>query len=228
MPFDWILFDLDDTLLEFKAPANEALQATFYEHKIQLDETSKEIYHRINQTVWRAFEKNEISVDILPVRRMELFLHEINRTDVDAIGFNDFYLDDLAKRSRYYPETENVLQQLKDRYNLAIITNGLSRVQRYRWSNTNLQDYFSHIFISEEIGSPKPNKYFFDFVHGSIERPNRERVLVVGDNPVSDIEGANNYGYKSCFVERGYESLLHQKADFVIQDLTGLLDIVHD
>ena len=228
MPFDWILFDLDDTLLEFKAPANEALHASFNQFEIKLDDSTKEVYHRINHSVWRAFERNEISVDILPVRRMELFLNEIKRTDVDPGGFNDFYLDDLAKRSRYYPETEGVLQQLQNRFQLAIITNGLSRVQRYRWSNTNLPDYFSHIFISEEIGSPKPNKYFFDYVHGSLERPNRERVLVVGDNPVSDIEGANNYGYKSCFVERGYESLLHQKADFVIQDLNGLLDIVND
>lgn len=228
MQFEWLLFDLDDTLLEFKQPADEALESTFSQYSIDLDEAKVRTYHSINKSVWSAFEKNEISVKELPVKRMELFLQAIERFDVDPDVFNDFYLDDLARRSRYYPETEEVLEHLKGRVRMAIITNGLSRVQRYRWKHTTLSNYFEEIFISEEIGSPKPNQFFFDYVHGALERPRRERVMVVGDNPVSDIEGANNFGYVSCFVERGYEQLLHQKADYVINDLRGLKNLIND
>ena len=144
MQFDWLLFDLDDTLLEFKKPADEALESTFSQYSIELDESKVQTYHSINKSVWSAFEKNEISVKELPVKRMELFLEAIERFDVDPDVFNDFYLDDLARRSRYYPETEEVLEHLKGRVRMAIITNGLSRVQRYRWKHTSLSNYLGY------------------------------------------------------------------------------------
>jgi YjjG family noncanonical pyrimidine nucleotidase len=227
MHFQWLLFDLDDTLMEFKGPATEALHATFEKFDIVINEETKTMYHKINGQVWRDCEEGKVTIHDLSELRMKLFLEQSGHKGILARDFNDHYLTSLAEGSTFYDETENVLTTLKERgFKMAIITNGLQRVQRYRWKNTFLPNYFEDIFIAEEIGRTKPHKYYFDYVHGSLKRPNREQVLVIGDNPVSDVKGANNYGYKSCWVNRDDTINNPPKADYQIKSLNDLIPIL--
>lgn len=230
MLFDWLLFDLDETLMDFKSASNEALKASFIEFDLPQDKATLEIYHEVNSQVWREFEEEKISVNVLISQRMQRFLDRLAVDHVASDKLNDFYLDQLARRSKYYPGTEDVLEDLKNRgYQMAIVTNGLTRVQRYRWENTSLSSYFQHLFISQEIGKPKPHAMFFDHVHFRINRPQRHRVLVIGDNPESDIKGARNFGYKSCWIERENHRLEEPKSDHKIKSLTELHRVLgHD
>ena len=228
MHFEWLLFDLDDTLMEFKGPASEALQATFEKFEVSIDPETKALYHEINHQVWRECEDGKISIHDLSEVRMERFLQKIEHDNISAHAFNDHYLTHLAEGSRFYDETESVLETLsRHGYKMAIITNGLQRVQRYRWENTFLPTYFKDIYIAEEIGRTKPHRYYFDYVHGALKRPDRQRVLVIGDNPVSDVRGAKDYGYRSCWINRSRRADNPPRTDFEIHSLTELVNIVN-
>ncbi|MDX1684883.1 MAG: YjjG family noncanonical pyrimidine nucleotidase [Saprospiraceae bacterium] len=227
MQFDWLLFDLDETLMDFRSASFVALKKSFEEYDLPKDRKTIDTYHRVNRSVWKKFEQGKIAVETLIDQRMELFLEQLSVDHVRPSELNDYYLHQLALNSSYYPETENILAKLKkSQYGMAIVTNGLTRVQRYRWENTSLPHFFSHIFISQEIGKPKPSSQFFDHVHASIKRPLRHRVLVIGDNPDSDIKGANEFGYKSCWINRGDQSRLKVKCDYEISDLQDLIELL--
>lgn len=227
MKFDWLLFDLDETIMNFKSAADQALRDSFTKYDIPENKHTIETYHAVNSQVWREFEEGKISVEILIASRMERFLEALTLDHVAPDALNDYYLDRLARHSTYFPDAEPVLDQLVDKdIKMAIVTNGLTRVQKYRWENSSLPKYFQHLFISQEIGRPKPHNYFFEYVHGAIKRPDRNKVLVIGDNPASDIKGARDFGYKSCWINRDDSIKDYPKSDYKIRSLTELLELI--
>ena len=54
---------------------------------------------------------------------------------------------------------------------------------------------------TEEIGSKKPDREFFDIIFKEIGVKNKDEVLMIGDTLTSDILGANNAGIDSCLVD---------------------------
>lgn len=225
--YDWLLFDLDETLMEFNKASNASLMHSFAHFNIPHNSQSLATYQTVNREVWRAFENQEITVDELIHLRIERFLKLMGLTHIPPLDLNDHYLDQLGQNSYYYEGVEDVLTTLKRMgFQMAIVTNGLTRVQRYRWENTTLPNYFEDIFISQEIGKPKPHQQFFDHVHAAIKRPQRHRVLVIGDNPESDIKGANAFGYASCWIDRGHNRLSPPKSDYHLKSLSELLSII--
>jgi putative hydrolase of the HAD superfamily len=116
-----------------------------------------------------------------------------------------------------------VLEQLKKDHQLHIITNGFSEVQYIKLNNSGILHYFSGIFISEEIGYSKPNPEIFNF---ALEKCSAlaEKSLMVGDDPHTDISGAETAGIKTCFYNP-YGSLQQIRSTYTISHLKDLLSI---
>ena len=85
---------------------------------------------------------------------------------------------------------------------LYLATNGVTRVQKKRLATSELADLCDGIFVSEEAGSQKPQKEYFDFVFDRLGNPPKEKVLMVGDSLSSDIKGAVAYGIPCCWLNR--------------------------
>jgi 5'-nucleotidase len=98
------------------------------------------------------------------------------------------------------PGAVSLLDSLKGKAKLGIITNGFTALQQIRLERTGLRDYFDALVISEEVGVPKPDPRIFDYALELAGNPDRARVLMVGDTAESDIRGGMNAGLATCWL----------------------------
>lgn len=223
MPFNWLLFDLDNTLIDFSNTSKLALTETLLTKDIILDDELYQIYHRVNELVWKQFENKEIDALTLRSLRFNNFFKEIDISTIDAAEFNAAYLQTLVRLSTVYPGVTNLLSKLKQSHTLSAVTNGLQEVQRPRLKLLKLTNYFDSITVSDEIGVAKPDPLFFDHVFNSISRnPKKDEILIIGDSLTSDIKGGINYGIKTCWISHGRKNESGVVPDFVIDNVLEL------
>ncbi len=199
-----LLFDLDDTLLDFKQASRTAFRL-FYERYL-LDsgltpETAFEHYHDANLMVWEMFEQNQISIDELKTRRFEwMYQHAGLSIPFDELpAQSDFFLDALIESTHLLEGAEPLLTHLSSQYHLSVITNGISYVQHSRLKRLNIGHHFQHVFISEEIGHSKPSEGFFNHVLDTLMDHPPQNMLVIGDSLNADIAGALQAGLDACW-----------------------------
>ena len=91
----------------------------------------------------------------------------------------------------------NTLKQ--NRYKLGIITNGFTELQQIRLERLGLHHHFDILITSEQVGHAKPHKAIFEAALDQANNPSLHRVLMVGDNPDSDIVGGMHAGLHTCW-----------------------------
>ena len=115
---------------------------------------------------------------------------------------------------------EELLENLCKKYNLYVITNGITKVQKGRIKSANLKKYFKDIFISEEIGYDKPSIEYFEHCFERIEDFKKENAVIIGDSLSSDIQGGVNAGVKTIwFNPKGEKNNSSVKPDYEVSDL---------
>ena len=194
-----ILFDADNTLLDFDAAESKALADTLRNYGIEPDAETVQTYRTINEELWRQLEKGQLRRDKLMAERFTRFLKA-----VDAAGngaeMNKFYLDQLSTHPDLAaPNVLDVLKELSEVATLAVVTNGFDRVQSRRVAESGMKDFIEEVFVSEKLDSEKPNRKIFDAALRSLGVENREHVLMVGDSLTSDIQGGINAGLDTCW-----------------------------
>ena len=193
-----ILFDIDDTLLDFPRSEREALCEAFLMSGIELDDEMIGIYHQINYELWRALERKEITREELMTRRFEDFV-KYYELSADFTKVARDYLDRLGKKVYFIDGARELLSELYGKVRLYIVTNGLACVQNSRYKLTGFDKIFDGMFISEEVGANKPDVRFFEYVADHIEGFEKEKTLLVGDSQSSDIAGGIAFGIDTCW-----------------------------
>lgn len=192
--YDWLLFDLDNTILDFNASSRQAFFSIFGE----LEDADYKLYREYNHAVWMDFENGHITKEVLKVKRWEDFF-EAKKLDADPQETNNQYFDHIRLNPLYILGSYQLILDLKQDYQLCIITNGLSEVQNSRLQISGLKDLIGPIVISDTIGVAKPEAAFFDYTFDLIGKPMPEDVLVIGDTLNSDIRGGIAYGVDTCW-----------------------------
>ncbi len=193
-----ILFDVDDTLLDFPRSEREALCEALMLSEVVLNDEMIEKYQKINYELWRALERKEISRDELMVRRFSDFA-DFYGFDIDANKVADDYLTALGKKVYFIDGAQELLCALYGKVRLYIVTNGLARVQNSRYKLAEFDKIFDGMFISQEVGANKPDYRFFEYVAEHIEGFQKEKTLIVGDSQTSDIAGGIAFGIDTCW-----------------------------
>jgi len=103
--------------------------------------------------------------------------------------FKEFYYEYMWKYCVIKDESKDVLSKLKDKYKLAILSNGQSKSQHDKIDQLNISEFFDEIVVSGDIGINKPDKKIFDIMAEKLNVKNEECVFV-GDVFSSDIIGA--------------------------------------
>jgi YjjG family noncanonical pyrimidine nucleotidase len=198
MKYKWLLFDADGTLFDYDQAESSALETTFRTFRLGFEPAYREVYRQINQQLWLEFEQGAVSSIVLRVRRFERLFANIG-LEVDTQAFSDSYLLHLANSSQLMAGALEVVQALHPHYQLALITNGLKEVQRPRFAQSALKDYFAGLIISEEVGAAKPDRAIFEAAFVQMGHPHRAEALMIGDSLTSDIQGGYNYGIETCW-----------------------------
>ena len=198
--YKYLLFDLDDTLLDFGKAQVLAFKKLLEDENIEYSDESFEKYETINKSLWRSFERGEISNKEVTSERFIRFF-ALFGIKVDGSEVDNRFRSYLAEGNQLFEGIVEMLEKLSLTHKLYIASNGIGITQHTRLKNNNLNKYFDKIFISEEIGSKKPDREFFDIILKEIGVEDKGEVLMIGDTLTSDILGANNVGIDSCLVD---------------------------
>lgn len=199
MMYHLLLIDLDDTLLSFHEDARSAIAKTWEALSLPKVEHLYARYEAYNAPLWKELEKGKLTPkDIQRIRFVRL-LEELG-SGADPLFVNQVYLEHLAKEAFLFEGVHETLAKLSKKYNCILASNGIASVQRGRLKEADLNQYFSHSILSEDVGASKPSPDFF--VRGLKDFPaiSPEKVLMIGDSLTSDIQGAANMGYDACWV----------------------------
>ena len=227
--YDVLLFDLDDTLLDFAVAEKSALKRAFESVGYPYDEEKHlPLYQHHNRANWAAFEAGEIDVDTLKTKRFKDFCDAISPI-FDPDLFRRFFVMYLGESAHSIAGAPRVVQALSKQYRLALITNGLKDVQRARLKRWELAVHFPVVVISDEIGAKKPDPEFFDHTLRSLGHPDKDRCLIIGDSLTSDIQGGVNAGIETCwFNPHGKNAEGGATPTYQVKELRELLDLLLD
>lgn len=109
--------------------------------------------------------------------------------------------ENAEKFTHCEPFAEETLIYLKDKYTLALLTNGYTLTQNIKLDRTGLRKYFSAVVISEETGTMKPDPEIFRLICRKINVSVNECVYV-GDHFENDIKGALSAGMNAVLYDR--------------------------
>jgi putative hydrolase of the HAD superfamily len=211
-----IFFDLDGTLWDFGRNSRNAMHITFHEFKLDSAFDFNlffETYTKHNHALWESYRNNEVGKKELIRLRFQNTFTEMEINGVDANEMNARYLNEMPKQKALNEGVTDILNYLKKkRYQLNIITNGFKEVQREKIETSGLQPFFTKIFISEEIKSPKPERGIFEY---SIKSANAKKSssIMVGDDWDVDVMGAVNYGIDAIHYQGNPELILTKIGD---------------
>ena len=222
-----ILFDADNTLLDFDAAERKALAETLAQYNIEPSNETVEKYRTINEGLWRQLEKGQIRREKLMNERFTRFLKEIGVSGSGA-EMNRYYLNQLSTHPDLMPgNVLDVLHELAEVATMAIVTNGFDKVQSRRVKESGIAAFMEEVFVSERSDSEKPNRKIFDTALRTLGVENREHVLVVGDSLSSDIQGGINAGLDTCWLNRNHvENTGQISPTYEIESLEQLYPIV--
>jgi putative hydrolase of the HAD superfamily len=191
-----IFFDLDHTLWDFEANSKSAFEKLLLKHNIpvKIDDFIK-VYEPINTQYWADYAKGTKSKKEVKYNRLIDTFKALNidvATDIIDI-LADGYLDYLKEESILMKGTIPLLDYLKDKYKLHILTNGFKEVQADKMKNSKIAHYFDQMISSEEIGKLKPHPDVFNYALQKADTFAHNSYMI-GDNFKSDILGARNVG----------------------------------
>ncbi|KDN58007.1 YjjG family noncanonical pyrimidine nucleotidase [Exiguobacterium sp. AB2] len=222
--YEAILFDVDDTLLDFKQSEHVALQQLLAAYNVHMTDELKQQYVTINNGLWRAFERGEVGrEDVLMGRHTQLF--DTLGITIDAHEAEQRYRDHLHSGVHIIDGALELVQTLSEQYPLYIVTNGVTETQFKRLEASGLLPYFQDVFVSDATGSQKPMKPFFDYVFDRVPHVAPERGLIVGDSLTADIAGGRMYGLDTCWYNP-HEIAASVETTYEIQDLHELKSIL--
>lgn len=221
MKYDVILMDIDNTLLDFDAGTKESLTTLLASFGLELTDERLARFFTINNSLWTAYEHGEIEKSVIFATRFGLYLGEMG-VQTDPLEANARYARGLSESAVLMPDAIGLLERLKGRAKLCAVTNGVTTTQLPRLEKSGLNQYFDHVFISEQMGCKKPEKAFFDKVFEAVGSVDKSRCIILGDSLTSDMQGGRNAGITTCYLGRTPNEL----CDYTIESLTEFPAIV--
>ena len=226
-----IFLDFDDTIYDTRGNADIALEELYQHFSLsgyfKCYEDFYTEYWSANTELWSKYSHGEISKDLLIVERFLKPLRTVGINNEDfALQLSDWFLDCTSKKGKLVEGAIPLLDYLKGKYRLHILSNGFSEVQYKKLRNSGVFEYFDSIVLSEEAGANKPGALFFDYAM-KITGANLDDCIMIGDNFDTDIVGARNYSIpqiyfnpKSLPVNSGMEPT------FQVKDLSEIKNIL--
>ncbi|WP_417616004.1 pyrimidine 5'-nucleotidase [Oceanisphaera sp.] len=195
MRYSWILFDADETLFHFDAFAG--LTRMFATFGVNFTKDHYQHYQAVSAPLWVDYQNGVINAAQLQHRR---FRHWAERLAVSTERLNSDFLAAMAEVCPPLPGATELISALTGKAKMGIITNGFTSMQHTRLARAGWQQTFDTLIISEQVGVAKPDAAIFEHAFEQMGHPPKEQILMVGDNPHSDILGGLNAGIHTCWL----------------------------
>ena len=199
MQIKHVFFDLDHTLWDFETNSKKAYEICFKEHRIPVDiEDFLNKYIAINFDYWKLYREEKVTKEALKYGRLKDSFNAISYPISDELieRISIEYLEHLPKFNTLFDGAIEVLNYLKPKYQLHIITNGFSEVQVFKLEKSGILHYFDELITSESVGVKKPNPRVFHF---ALKKANAlaHQSVMIGDSLEADVQGALSVGMQA-------------------------------
>ena len=225
--YEVLLFDVDGTLLDFDKAEEEGIEGLLKHFNVPVTEENKHSYHVINKRYWEMLERGEITRDRLLGQRFEEFFGGFGITIEDGAEVDELYRKYLNASAVLIDGAIEMLESLKGKYPLYIVSNGVAATQYNRLAKSGLDKYFDGIFISEEANAQKPQIEFFEYCFEKTGRRDVENMLIIGDSLTSDMRGGNNAGIDTMwFNPQGQENTTEVRLNYIVKTLNEIKEML--
>lgn len=179
-------------------------------------------YKAINADLWKLYGQHLVTKEELRYQRFYKTFLQFKIDDIElAYQWADKYVYISPRKTNLIEGTIDILEYLKPKYTLHLITNGFKEAQDLKIENCNLDPYFVNILISEELGVHKPHIGIFEIAQ-KLSNTVPQECVMIGDSFESDIEGALNAGWKAIYFNNFKELTDTQKSVKFINELSEL------
>ncbi len=217
-----IVFDLDNTLVDFMSMKRLAVEAAIDAMidaglPLDRDEAEREIFAIYDR---EGIEYQRVFDDLLAET-----LGEVDYK-ILAAGVVSYRRAREAALVLYPHVTVTLMELLKRGLRLAVISDAPRREAWLRLCYLNLHHVFDVVVTFEDTGERKPSSAPFERVLELLEVAPEETIMV-GDWPERDVVGAIKVGMRTAFARYGDTfGTVHSGADWDLEDIQELLDIV--
>lgn len=201
-----VIFDLDNTLLNYSISERESMKRTVEEHEISQEEAFIwddfwGCFQRVNMQYWN--DRNKAGHHILEVLEYSFrdTLSELKLDHSASQVLAGRYWDTFCHTCHFEEFAQDLLSTLHKNYKLAIISNGIGEAQRSRLAAGEIDHYFDELIISDEVGYWKPDREIFETALNQLNI-NHAEALFIGDSLLDDYNGSVNAGIDFCFYNR--------------------------
>lgn len=204
-----IFLDFDDTLYNTRGNAEIALAELYDELGLNRYFPALEAftipYWQANIELWEQYSAGKVTRDF-------------------CLRASDIFLGLCAHKPGLVEGARELLDYLHPRYRLHLCSNGFHEVQYHKLRASDTLRYFTTVILSEDAGYNKPSAEYFDYAF-RVSGANPATTLMIGDNPVTDIQGAALAGLDTILFERWGPSP-ETKATFRVAQLTDIINIL--
>ena len=223
-----LLWDMDETLLNFAAAERAALNALFQEFGFgECSDAMLERYSKINRSYWERLERKELTKPEILVGRFRDFFEAEGLDGTVAVEFNEKYQLSLGDTIVFRDDSYNIVKSLRGKVKQYVVSNGTIAAQTKKLRLSGFGELMDGVFLSEDLGVEKPDILFFKKVFEEIHPEDKSQVMIVGDSLTSDIQGGNNAGIITCWYnpeQKPYQGDL--RIDHEIRDLHEVYDLI--
>lgn len=219
---EFLLLDLDDTVLDFRKGEEYGLRKTLLDAGIEPTEAICARYSQINKAYWKRLELGEVTREQVMLGRFETLFEELGVAADPAVSAAS-YMDNMSSVHFFLPGAEEAVKALSGKYRLFLVSNGTASAQHRRLTSAGLYPYFEKVFISQEVGYNKPAREFFDLCFAEIPGFDPQKALIIGDSLSSDIQGGINAGIRTCWVNPEHKKAPEsRRPDYEIESIVQL------
>jgi HAD superfamily hydrolase (TIGR01549 family) len=202
LPLRAVLFDADHTLLDTGRAERSALRTGLAAIGVRCPERVVTVYRDINVALWALYRQGAIDQPTLAVERFRRLLAVLGRDAAQAEELGGAYLEAFSQRGDLFPACRETLRRLGRRYRLAVVTNGIDRVQRRRLQAAGLDAAFEVIVTSGGCGYVKPDPRIMHVALGALG-VSADEALYVGDDDGTDGAAARGAGMQFWLMQHG-------------------------
>lgn len=226
--YKYLLWDVDGTVLDFKASEAYAIKTLFGKYSLGecTDEMIK-LYSGINAKYWQMLELSKITKQEVLVGRFREFFEIVGVDKALAEDFNRDYQLTLGDHIEFVKNAKEMLLKEKGKYTIVAVTNGTKVAQEKKLRLSGLDKIFDAIFISEDVGAEKPNVEYFNYVFGQLGITDKSEVLIIGDSLTGDMKGGELAGIDTCWFNPYHKTnTLGVSVTYEIDDLGEIENII--
>ncbi len=219
-----VFLDIDNTLLDFDACAEQAMAITCRHYGVPFDEKFLGMFHRINPVLWHQIELGELTKEALYAVRWKIIFAALDIA-TDAEGFRHMFQAELEKAAVPVKGALDLIRYLHGKYTVCIASNSYYDQQVRRLQLAGMYAYVDHMFISERLGADKPDRAFFDGCFAQLDGVTPDEAIMVGDSLSADIAGALRYGMKAVWYDH-FKTGKESPAQYTVTSLDQIREIL--